>query len=336
VLFLEAGELKDEKIAGRAPPLYRGNYRLFCNEVWEFTLPSGTKIARFTSSSAEDDEIFWQMGEQVIEKIDIEGTFEKTHVHFAGGYHLTILKEDELETFHFTLKPEEKILSVNGDGTFELSEYIPEPKQPHRVWLKESKSVSIERSLLQEWAGDLFPISTSKAQELIKPIFGEEIQQIEARSGSTFLLRFGSRDIRTKLGHTPFRYYLSIEEVWMVFKNGEAVLDAKKDAFHFIDTLISLLNSQTINSFQFKSSNTVAKIEFSDGVSLQVKESSKYARWHFHDFFTGLSLSSTQDNELAYRLSTPDHLEEKYQSDDLHLSHIHYELDFWREYLAKE
>lgn len=114
VLFLEAGELKDEEIPGRVPPLFRGTYRLFCNEKWEFIQPSGEKIARFTSSSTKDDEVFWNMGAQTIEKIEIERAFEKIGIYFSGGYQLMMIKDDELETFHLTLESEKKYFTYRA------------------------------------------------------------------------------------------------------------------------------------------------------------------------------------------------------------------------------
>lgn len=148
------------------------------------------------------------------------------------------------------------------------------------------------------------------------------------------MLRFGP-DIENKTRSLP-RWHLSVDELWNLFQGETLLLDAERDKFTFIEKLKLMLLNQCIIKFGFEHEGKSAEIHFSNGYTVRLKESGRYSRWYLHDYLTGLSLGSYRDEQLVYRLSIPDHLEQKYQSEDIHLNNIRYQLDFLRDFLAKD
>jgi len=346
VMFVEIGNIVDhdfEYEEGKHTTRKYGQYRLFCDENWSFSDGKNTRIDRWKNSSFETDELFESLGVRKLEKIEIMSGFKKTIFHISGGYTFTIVRDDSIDTFSLILSPEKKKLTIFGDGRIELREYEDDRsnlKKP-KPRPKPTEAVSVDRSFLRNQMADLLPLSFEKAQEFIQLLFNQEIQAIEVSSGTRFSLRFGE-DCRQllskedqKIWETPlFRWSLSIDEVWVLKKGKEIVLDIRKERFHFEEKLVALLKNKHLMKIAFDKNGAKAEILLSGDYTLVVLETSRYSRWDMHDFKTGFTIGSYRDKNLVYRISSPIHVLNEYNTGDIHLDAILYEIKFYRGYFA--
>lgn len=346
VMFVEIGNIVDyhfEHVEGSPTTRKYGQYRLFCDENWSFSDGNTTQIHRWTSSSFETDSLFDSLGVQKLEKIEIINGFERTVFHISGGYTFTIHRDDAIHTFSLNLIPEKKRLTVFGNGNIEFDDY-----EDDRSYLKKSKprpksteTLLVDRNFLRDQKADLLPISLEKAQEFILPILHQKIQNIEVRSGTSFALTFGD-DCRKLLSkeqqkiwlNPQHRWSLAIDEEWVLKRGEDIVLDVRKERFHFKEKLTLILKGKLITDIVFDENGSGTKIMFSDDYSLAVLETGRYSQWDIHDFKTGFTVGSYRDQGLVYRVSSPIHVLNKYNTDDVHLDSILFELQFYRDFFA--
>jgi hypothetical protein len=327
VMFVEIGNLIDyhfEHIKGSPTTRKYGEYQLFCDENWTFSDSSGKRIDRWTSSSFETDSLFDSIGVQKLEQIEIINGFERTIFHISSGFTFTIHRDDAIDTFSLSLIPEKKRLRVFGNGNIKFEEY-----EDDRSYLKEIKP----RPKRTE------TISVSK--EFIQPTINQKIASIEVRSGTCFSINLGD-DCRRLLSKEDqaiwinplHRWSLSIDEVWVLKHGEDIVLDVRKERFHFKEKLISHLKDKLIIKITFDENGAGTKIIFSDGYTLVVLETSRYSRWDMHDVITGFTVGSYRGQGLVYRVSPPIPVRNKYNTDDVHLNSILFELQFYRDFFA--
>lgn len=346
VMFVEIGNIVDyhfEHVEGSPTTRKYGEYRLFCDENWSFSDGNTTQIHRWTSSSSETDSLFDSLGVRKLEKIEILNGFERTVFHISGGYTFTIHRDDAIDTFSLSLIPEKKRLTVFGNGNIEYEDYEDDRSysKKRKPRAKRTETVSIDRNFLRDQKADLLPISLEKAHEFIRPIFNQKIQNIEVRSGTCFSLAFGD-DCRKLLSkedqkiwlNSMHRWSLSIDEEWVLKQGENIVLDVRKERFHFNEKLILHLKDKHIVEIIFDENGAGTKIIFNDDYSLVVLETSRYSRWDIHDFETGFTVGSYRDQGLVYRVSSPIHVQNIYNTDDVHLDSILFELQFYRDFFA--
>jgi hypothetical protein len=281
---------------------------------------------------------------QKIEKIEIVNDFAKTIFHISGGHTFTIIKDDSIDTFSLVLIPDKKKLTVFGNGNIEYKDY-----EEDRGYMKKdkprprpTKSISIDRSFLRNQVPDVLPLSYQKAQEFIAPLFNQKIQSIEVTTATRFSLNFGE-DCRKLLSKenqktwkTPrFRWNLSIDEVWVLKKGDTVILDVRKEKFHFEEKLTSFLKDKHLIDIVFDKNGVKTEIQLSEDYTLVILATGRYSRWDIHDFKTGFTVGSYRDHGLVYRISSPIHSPNEYDTDDVHLDAILYELNFYRKYFAE-
>ncbi len=336
VMFLEIGSITEhhfEHVEGQCTTRKYGDHRLFCDENWNFSDGNNTQVDRWTTSSQEIDSLFESIGVQKLTKVEIINNFEKTIFYISGGYTFTIIRDDAIETFSIVLIPENKKLSVFGNGDIEFHEYTEDMSHLKRIKPrpKRTENISIDRNFLRSQMPDLLPISFIKAKEHIQPALNQQIQVIEINSGTRFTLCFGSN--YTTVSST-YRWSLTIDEEWILKKGTEIVLDVRDERFHFEEKLVSFLKNKKIIEMNFDKKGATTRILFSDEYTLTVLEKNRYSRWNLYDRVTGLSIGSYRNQGLAYRISSPIHLYDTYQTGDVNLDAILYELKFYREYFA--
>lgn len=336
VMFLEIGSITDhhfEHEEGQYITRKYGDHRLFCDENWSFSDGKNTRIDRWTSSSQEIDNLFESIGVQKLTKVEIINNFEKTIFYISGGYTFTIIRDDAVETFSIILIPENKRLTVLGNGDIDFHDY--EEDMSHlkkgKPRPKRTESISIDRNFLRNQIPDLLPISFIKARELIQPALNQQIRAIEINSGTRFTLCFGS-DYTTV--PSTYRWSLIIDEEWVLKKGKEIVLDVCNERFHFEEKLASFLKNKQIIEMNFDKKGATTHIIFNDEYTLTVLEKNRYSRWSIYDRATGLSIGSYRDQGLAYRISSPIHLFDTYQTGDVNLDATLYELKFYRDHFA--
>lgn len=346
VMFVEIGNIVDhhyECEQGKRSTRKYGDYRLFCDENWSFSNGKDTQIDRWTSSSRETDDLFESLGVCKLEKIEVINNFEKIIFYISEGHTFTIIRDDSIDTFSIVLIPEKKKLTVFGNGDIEFKDY-----EEDKGYLKKGKprpkrteAISVDRSFLRNQMPDLLPVSFKKTNEFIQPILNQEIRAIEINSGTCFTLCFGD-DCRKifskedqKSWHNPtYRWSLTIDELWVLRKDEKVSLDVRKKRFYFEEKLVSFLKNKQILEINFDKKGVETQIIFSDEYTLRVLETNRFSKWYLHDFLTGFSVGSYRDQGLVYRISSPIHLSNKYQTGDVHLDAILYELKFYRDYFA--
>jgi len=346
VMFIEIGNIVDyhfEHVEGNPTTRKYGKYRLFCDENWSFSDSCTTQIHRWTSSSFETDELFESLGVKKLEKVEIVNDFEETRFYISGGYIFTIIRDDSIDTFSIELIPDKKKLTVFGNGNIEYTDYeenlsYMKKGKPHP---KRTETISIDRSFLRNQMPDILKLSYEKAQEFIFPLFNQKIQSIEVNSATRFSLSFGEdcKKLFSKKDQedwsTPlYRWSLSINEVWVLKKNKEIILDVRKEKFHFEEKLIYLLRGKYLVDIVFDKNGAKTEIQLSDDYTFVVLEADRYSRWDIHDFKTGFSVGSYRDEGLIYRISSPSYVMDEFKTGDVHLDAILYETKFYRDYFA--
>ncbi len=347
VMLVEIGNIVDHQFEdeqGKHKSWKHGEYRLFCDENWSFSDGKGTQIDRWTSSTLETNELFESIGVQKLERIEVISDFEKTIFHISGGHSFAISRDDAIETFSIALIPEKKRLSVFGNGTIEHQDYEEDLSflQKREPLPKSTEAISIERSFLRNQIPDSLHISAAKAKEFIQPLLHQQIRSIDVTSGTRFTLCLGE-DYRKSLSkddqknwHNPMsRWELSIDEVWILKKNNEIVLDVRQERFHFEEKLASFLKNKQILEINFEHRGTATEIKCSEGYSLTLLETNRYSRWQMYDRQTGLRIGSQRDRGLVYTINVPAHLSDTYNTGDIHLDAVLYELAFYRNYFAE-
>lgn len=346
VMFAEIGNIVKhhfEHERGKKTTQMFGDYRLFCDENWSFSDGKDIHLDRWTSLSQTTDDAFKSMGMRKLEKVEIINDFEKTIFHISGGYTFTIVRDDSIDTFSIVFIPEKKKLTVFGDGNIEFKDYEEDMSYLAKSIprLKRTKSISIDRSFLRKQTPDVLPISYEKAKEFILPILNKKIQAIEINSGTRFTLCLGddcrkilSKEDQKSWNSPIYRWSLSIDEMWILKKGKDVILDVNKERFHFEKKLISILKGKQIIEIQFDKKGSQAQIIFSDEYILTILETHRYSRWDVYDRQTGMGISSYRDYGLVYRIGSPIHLSKMYQTGDVHLDAILYELDFYRGYFS--
>ena len=347
VMFVEIGNIVDrhfEYEEGKHTTRKHGQYRLFCDENWSFSDGKNTRIDRWKSSTFETNKLFESLGVRKLEKIEIINGFEKTIFHISGGYTFTIVRDDSIDTFSITLIPEKKMLTIFGDGHIEFVNYEENINnlKKSKPRPKPKKTVTVSRNFLRNQMPDLLPLSYEKAQEFIRPLFNQKIQAIEVNSGTRFSLSFGedcrhllSKKDQETWSNPMFRWSLSVDEVWVLKKGKETVLDVHKERFHFEKKLVSFLKNKQLIEIAFNKNGAKTEILLSGDYTLVVHETGRYSKWDIHDFKTGFTVGSYKDGGLVYRISSPIHVLNEYNTGDIHLDAILYELKLYREYFAK-
>lgn len=347
VMFMEIGNITDhsnEYEEGKWITKKHGDYRLFCDETWNFSNGSNVSIDRWTSSSFETDEIFESLGVHELEKIEIVNDFEKTIFHISGGYTFTIIKDDSIDTFSIVFIPNKKKLTVFGNGNIEYMDYEEDQSYMKKGTPrpKPTKSISVDRNFLRNQMPDLLPLSYQKAREFITPLFNQKIQSIEVTTATRFSLNFG-KDCRKLLSKedqktwktSMFRWSLSVNENWVLKKNKKVILDVREEKFHFEEKLTSLIKDKHLVNIIFDRNGTKTEIQLSENYNLVILETGRYSRWDIHDFKTGFTVGSYRDEELIYRISSPIHVMDEFKTGDVHLDAVLYEMKFYRNYFAK-
>jgi hypothetical protein len=346
VIFVEIGSIVAhhfEYEQGKHITRKYGSYRLFCDENWSFSDGKDIHFDRWTSLSQETDDFFESLGIQKLEKIEVINNFEKILFHISGGYTFTIIRDDSIDTFSIVLVPEKKKLTVFGNGDIEFKEYEEDMSylKKGKPRPKRTETISVDRGFLRNQMPDVLPISFEKVNEFIQPILNQQIQAVDMNSGTRFTLFLGA-DYRKLLSkkdqkswHNPmYRWSLTIDEVWILKKGDEIVLDVRQERFRFEEKLMSVLKNKQIIGIHFDKKGSKTHIIFSNEYTLTVLETDRYSRWGMYDRQTGISIASYRDQGLVYRISSPTHLSDIYQTDDVHLDAILYELQFYRDYFA--
>lgn len=333
VMFVEIGNIISHEFEyeeGKKTTRKFGDYRLFCDENWNFCDGKDINIDRFTSSSKEVDDLFESLGTQKIEKIEVINNFEKTIFYISGGYKFTILKDDAIDTFSISMIPENKKLAVFGNGEIELKDYVED-----KWYLKEKKprpartdTVTIDRGFLREQSADLLPLSLQKAKEFINIVLNKKVTEITVDSGTRFTMSI--EDETNKLG----KINLSIDDLWLLKKEKEILIDVSVERFKFENNLKNLILNKKILDIKFEDNGNNLTIIFEDNLSLTILETNRYSRWSMHNFSTGIMIYSIKNEGLEYRISSPAHLSNKYKTGDIHLDAILYELEFYRNYFS--
>jgi len=348
VLFLEIGNITEhehEYQEGLFTTRKIGNYRLFSDEDWKYT-DSEKNIERWgCDSSAKTDENFKKVGICVIEKIVITDTFEQTTFILSGNKSITIFKDDSLDTFHLILISEEKKLTVYGNGRCEYKDY-----QEDKFWLKQAKprqkqsqTVTFDRSVFRQYCPDLSPLSVTKAMEYAHNLLGQKVENIKVESATRFSINIGpsyrnnlsEKDKKLWTREIP-RWSIRIDEIWSLKKDGVVLLDVKKEKFHFAEKLKQELIEKRIIAITFDHKGKAAQFEFTEGYLLELQDSGRFSRWDIHDFLTGFTMSSYEKDGLQYRISAPIHLQDKYDTGDIHLDAMLYQLDFYKNYFSQD
>lgn len=347
VMFCEIGNITNhhfEYEEGRLITRKYGEYRLFCDETWSFSNGSNVSIDRWTSSSFETDELFESLGVQKLEKIEIVNDFEKTIFYISGGYTLTIIKDDSIDTFSITLIPNKKKLTVFGNGNIEYTDYEEDLSymKKGKPRSKPIKSISVDRNFLRNQMPDVLPLSYQKAREFITPLFNQKIQSIEVTTATRFSLNFGedcrkllSKENQKTWENPMFRWSLSVDENWVLKKNKKVILDVREEKFHFEEKLTSLIRGKHFVDIIFDKNGAKTEIQLSDDYTLVILETGRCSRWDIHDFKTGFTVGSYRDEGLIYRISSPMHVMDEFKTGDVHLDAILYEMKFYRDYFGK-
>ena len=347
VMLVEIGKLEQhcfEPEAGKHATRTIGQYRVFCDENWSFSDGKGTQIDRWTSSTPEANELFESIGVQKLERIEVISDFEKTIFHISGGHSFAIRRDDAIETFSIALIPEKTRLSVSGNGTIEYQDYEEDLSflQKSETLRKLAPTITIERSFLRNQIPDSLHISSAKAKEFIQPILHQQIRSIDVTSGTRFTLCLGedsrkslSKDDQINWPNPMNRWELSIDEVWILKKNNEIVLDVRQERFHFEEKLASFLKNKQILEINFDRRATAIEIKCNEGYSLTLLDTNRYSSWQMYDRQTGLRIGSQRDLGLVYTINVPAHLSDANNTGDIHLDAVLYELAFYRNYFAE-
>lgn len=339
VLFVEIGNIQAKDTAPK-----RGDYRLFCDETWTFSDGKDVNIDRWASSSRETDDLFESLGVRKLERVEVVNNFEKTLFHLSGGYVLAIIRDDSIETFSIEFLPEKKKLTVFGNGKTELKDYEEDLSYLKEIdpYPPKTKTVAVDRSFLRDQAPDQLSTSYTKAREFVEPILNKKIQAIKIDSGTRFTLCLGAdyRKILSKKDQKSWhkslhRWSLSIDELWILKKENKVVLDVRQERFHFRKKLTSFIENEQILEIKFDEKGFKMQLRFSNNYSLELLEANRYSQWYLHDFLTGLSVGSDLDPGLVYRIGSPIHLLNEFQTGDIHLDAILYELKFYRDYFKQ-
>lgn len=281
IIFLEVDGLQrhPKKYKGKVVnTLYSGEYRIYCDENWEFASPRKT-VDRWHSEISDIEKLFKNFHIRKILNIEVEGNFDKTHFYFEGGYRWTIVKDESLTTFHYDMARETTEMYVDGNGTIELIEYGVYEEHPwrqkktYRRRRKESEKITIPRKLFRKHYPGLLSIDPKKAKEFISNMYGEKIQTVEINSASKFTLGFGKKHVINQFGDKRARWQLRIEEIWTLSQSNEILLDVKKDKFFFEDKLKKILRDKKILYINFDKDGQNLHIKFEDDLVLQLSES---------------------------------------------------------------
>ncbi len=347
VMFAEIGTIEDRNFEyekGKPTTRKYGEYRLFCDENWCFSDGKTIRFDRWTCSMQEVDDLLESIGIQKLEKVEIINNFEKISFHISGGHTFTIIRDDSISTFSIVFIPEKKKLTVFGNGNVKFENYEEDMKYlKMKPRPKRMKTIPIDKDFLRDQIPDLLPISLEKAKELIQPVLNERIQAIEINSGTQFTLclgedyrRFLPKKDQKNWSSPMYGWSLSIDEMWILKKANEIVIDVRKERFHFEKKLLSLLNNKQILKISFDNKDAKTQIIFSDEYSLSVLDTNRYSSWSMYNRQTGVGVGSNRNQGLTYRISTPIHLFDTYQTGEIHLDAILYELKFYRDYFADD
>lgn len=328
VVFLEVDGLQKHSRRGskkKTSYLYSGEYRIFCDENWEF-VGKRKKIERWRSSSKNVDGYFDKINLLTVEKIAIEGTFDKTHFYFAGGYRWTIIKDDAIDTFHFTLSREHINIYINGDGSFE--KYLL-PEYPQHPWRQSGKGIkkrikkkpfTLQTKFFRKHYPGLFSISSSKTKELVSSVLGTEARIVTIDSATKFSLEGNEQSWR-----------ISIDEIWELYQDNQLILSAQRDKFFIKKPLDKALVGRKIKNISFDEDGKKLQISFEGNLLLKLIESDRFSRWDIHLYELGFHISSMREQGLVYRAEYKRN-EKEFATGDIYLDAILSELYVYRAY----
>jgi len=347
MMFIEIGQMTEHRYeheVGKWAARKYGEYRLFCDENWNFSNGDTINIDRWTSSSFETDNLFESLGVCKLEQIEIVNDFEKTIFHISGGFTFSIIRDDSINTFSISMIPDKKMLTVFGNGNIEYKDYEEDLSylKNRKPRPKATKNISIDRIFLRDQMPDVLPLSYEKAQEFIFPVFNRAIQSIEVDSGTRFSLNFGEdcRQLLSKKDQKTwkdplFRWRLSVDENWVLLHDKKVCLDVRETKFHFGEKLTTFLTNKILMAVHFDKNGANAEFQFTNGYTLVILESGRYSRWDIRDFKTGLTVGSYRDEGFVYRVSEPLFIS-GHRTGDVNLDAMLYDLSFYREYFEKD